>query len=133
MLPSAASAGEGPIDYAALRRERRLPALRATGTIVIDGRLDEPDWSRAPVATGFLQNEPREGEAASEQTDVRVLYDAHHLYLGVFAHDREPGRIIVSDLKKDFKTASGDAFEVVLDTFHDERNGYLFATRTRWA
>jgi hypothetical protein len=127
--PMASSeAGTGPIDYAALRRERRLPAVRATGVIVIDGKLDEPDWGRAPLATDFVQNEPREGEPATEQTEVRILYDADNLYIGVFAHDREPHRLIVNDLKKDFNTGAGDTFEIVLDTFHDERNGYMFAT-----
>ena len=40
----------------------------------------------------------------------------------------EPGRIIVNDLKKDFNTDNSDGFRIILDTFHDERNGYQFAT-----
>jgi hypothetical protein len=51
--------------------------VRATGPIKVDGALDEPDWSGAPVARGFIQNEPHEGEPASDDTDVRVLYDAN--------------------------------------------------------
>jgi hypothetical protein len=46
----------------------------------------------------------------------------------VFARDDEPGRLIVNDLKKDFDTESSDGFRIVLDTFHDARNGYTFAT-----
>lgn len=45
----------------------------------------------------------------------------------MFAKDDEPGRLIVNDLKKDFDTES-DGFRIVLDTFHDARNGYTFAT-----
>ena len=59
---------------------------------------------------------------------MRVLYDDDALYFGVFAHDMEPSNIIVSDLKKDYNTGSSDGFRIVLDTFHDERNGYQFAT-----
>ena len=59
---------------------------------------------------------------------MRVLYDASNLYFGVFAHDMEPSKIIVSDLKKDYVTGSSDGFRIVLDTFHDGRNGYQFAT-----
>jgi hypothetical protein len=88
----------GPVDYAALRKERRLEAERTATPMTIDGALDEATWRDAPIATGFLQSEPREGEAASEPTEVRVLHDDRYLYVGVQAHDSSPGGIIVSDL-----------------------------------
>jgi hypothetical protein len=62
-----------------------------------------------------------------------VLYDADNLYFGVFAHDREPFNILTSELTKDFNRESGDDFEIILDTFHDERNGYMFATNAHGA
>ncbi len=120
-------------DSRTARTERRLPAVRATGAIKIDGSLDEPDWDRASLARGFIQNDPHEGEPASEDTDVRVLYDANNIYVGVFAHDRDPRAILTSELSKDFNREFGDDFEMVLDTFHDERNGYVFATNARGA
>ena len=49
------------------------------------------------------------------------------LYIGVFAKDPEPAKIIVNELRKDFNTGSADGFQVVIDTFKDERNGYQFA------
>ena len=69
-----------------------------------------------------------EGTNATYDTDVRVLYTDDALYFGVFAHDMEPSKIIVSDLKKDYNTGGSDGFRIVLDTFHDGRNGYQFAT-----
>ncbi len=117
----------GGIDYEAARRDRRLPATTAQGPIALDGRLDEPSWAGAPVAKGFVQNDPREGQPATYDTEVKLLYDARALYIGVFAHDPEPGQIIVNELRKDFNTGSADGFQVVIDTFHDERNGYQFA------
>ena len=129
--PSAGEAGQ--IDYKTARTDRTLPAVRAEGPIKIDGALDEADWAGAPTAHGFIQNDPHEGEPATEDTDVRVLYDANNLYFGVFAHDREPFNILTSELTKDFNRESGDDFEIILDTFHDERNGYMFATNARGA
>jgi hypothetical protein len=126
-------AGQQQVDYDTARLERRLPAVRASGAIIIDGALDEPDWSRAPVANGFIQSEPREGETASEETEVRILYDTTNLYIGVLARDREPNAILTAELAKDFNRQSGDAFEIVLDTFGDGRNGYMFATNARGA
>ena len=131
MWPFSGEAGQ--IDATTARVERTLPAVRATGPIRIDGALDEPDWARAPIARGFIQSDPREGEPATEDTDVRVLYDADNLYVGVFAHDREPRNILTSELAKDFNRESGDDFEIILDTFHDERNGYMFATNAHGA
>ncbi len=116
------------IDYETARFERRLSAKRAAGPIRIDGELDEADWKGAPLATHFIQNEPREGEPATYETEVWFLYDEQNLYFGVVAHDAEPDKIIVNDLTRDFNTRSGDIFGLVLDTFHDERNGFMFET-----
>ena len=129
--PIAAQAGQN--DSRTVRAERRLPAVRASAPIKIDGALDEADWDRAPVARGFIQSDPHEGEPATHDTDVRVLYDANNIYVGVFAHDPDPRLILTSELSKDFNRESGDDFEIVLDTFHDERNGYVFATNAHGA
>ena len=131
---TAARAGGSPsppatvINYETIHLEKRLTAIRAASGITLDGALDEPAWAEAPLANGFIQNDPREGTAATYDTDVRVLYDDDALYFGVFAHDMEPSKIIVSDLKKDYNTGSSDGFRIVLDTFHDGRNAYQFAT-----
>lgn len=118
----------GAFDYVQVRAERKLLATRSTGTVLLDGVLDEPAWSQAPVASGFIQNEPLEGQPASFDTEVRVMYDDQALYFGVFAYDDEPTSLVVSDLRKDFNTAASDAFLIVLDTFLDQRNGFEFAT-----
>ncbi|MGH9332865.1 MAG: carbohydrate binding family 9 domain-containing protein, partial [Vicinamibacteria bacterium] len=125
----AAYARETPaIDYETARFERRLVAKRATGPIAIDANFSEADWEAAPVATDFIQNDPNEGEPATFTTEVRVLYDESNLYFGMVAHDDEPHKIIVNDITRDFNTRSGDVFGLVLDTFHDERNGFMFET-----
>jgi hypothetical protein len=116
-----------PIDYAKARLDRRLPATRATGPIELDGQLDEAAWLGAPLAKDFIQNDPREGEPATFDTEVRLLYDDDALYIGVFARDDAPAEIIINELRKDFNTGNADGFQVVIDTFHDERNGYQFA------
>jgi hypothetical protein len=119
--------GTGAINYDTARLERRLTATRADGPIRLDGRLDEASWAAAPLADGFVQNDPREGQPATFDTEVRLLYDDRALYIGVFAKDPDPDQIIVNELRKDFNTGSADGFQVVIDTFKDERNGYQFA------
>ena len=96
--------------------------------ITVDGSLDEPAWQTAELNGGFLQQDPKEGEPASESTEFRVLYDKEYLYIGAFCHDRTPERIVINDISRDFDTINEDYFAVVLDTFNDDRNGYYLAT-----
>ena len=70
---SAQPAGEAhKIDYETAPLERRLLAERCLGGIVVDGSLGEADWQSAPVATNFIQSEPREGAPATYDTEVRT-------------------------------------------------------------
>jgi hypothetical protein len=114
------------IDYETARLEKRLHPVKINNQITIDGKLDEADWAEAPRASEFIQREPDEGEAASERMEIRVLYDKDNLYFAIVAKDTEVGHIIISELKKDFNTDNGDSVQIVLDTFHDERNAYQF-------
>jgi hypothetical protein len=114
------------INYETARLEKRLHPQKITEKITIDGRLDELVWANTAAISGFTQREPDEGEQASERTDVRVVYDQDNLYFAVTAKDAEVGRVIISELKKDFSVDNGDSFQIVLDTFHDERNAYQF-------
>ena len=116
------------VDFETVRFDRRLPAVRASQPVRIDGVLDEDEWAGAPLASGFTQGNPNEGMPATFETEVRVLYDDEFLYVGAFAHDDSPDDIIVNDLSRDFSTRAGDIFGIVVDTFHDRRNGYMFET-----
>jgi len=123
----------GEIDYEAARRERRLKAVKTAEKVTVDGRLDEASWGQTDVAGDFIQNEPQVDQPASEATEVRVLYDHNNLYIGIVARDSEPERVIVNDLRKDFAHEQGDTVEIILDTFHDQRNGYVFAVNAAGA
>ena len=113
---------------ATARIHRSVRATRTTQPLVIDGLLGEASWTTAPPADGFTQAEPHTGEPATEATEVRVLYDAQFLYIGAILHDSHVPNIVVNDIRKDFKEEDQDDFEVLLDTFHDRRNGYVFLT-----
>lgn len=106
---------------------RRIRVLQVTEPIKIDGRLEESGWSQAEVATGFLQQEPSEGEPASEKTEVRLLFDDKNLYVGVHAFDSEPSRINSRELVRDATFSNDDKVEILLDTYNDRRNAYRFA------
>ena len=62
----------------------------AANGIRVDGVLDEPAWALATPLGPLLQRDPNEGASASEATEVRVLFDADTLYVGVICRDRTP-------------------------------------------
>jgi hypothetical protein len=133
MLMFLNSSGASEIDYTTARLEHRLKAVKTDEEIIIDGKLNEPAWAGAPVASDFIQNEPRPGEPASEKTEARILYNDKYIYFGLVMSDSWTNEMITNELKKDFNTDDGDSVRVVLDTFQDERNGYIFATNAEGA
>ena len=108
--------------------DKKVTAVYVEGEIIVDGDLDEPAWNLAQPATDFIQNEPRTGQPATERTEVRLLYNDENLYLGIWAFD-SAGRsgIRVHEIKRDFPPRNTDNFVIMLDTFNDDRNGYLFS------
>ncbi len=105
---------------------RHLTMVRTDQAPAIDGRLDEPAWDQAAVADGFLQVFPVENAEPTEETVVRVMYDSEYLYVGARLYDREPEKIVASQLIQGNAFPADDRFGVTLDTFHDRRNGYFF-------
>ncbi|MDE0827942.1 MAG: DUF5916 domain-containing protein [Vicinamibacterales bacterium] len=95
----------------------------------LDGQLDAAEWAGAAVIDHFVQQEPQEGDAATERTIVHLMYDEHALYVGVEAHDSVPGGVIATEMRRDSRQLlDEDNFQLIIDTFHDSRSGYMFVT-----
>ena len=92
----------------------------------MDGLLSEESWSSARPLNEFLQKDPQEGAPASERTEVKILFDSQHIYFGIICYDSDPAGIRATELRRDNLFENDDIFELILDTFHDRRNGYLF-------
>jgi hypothetical protein len=110
---------EGPVPSV------RAHAVRRTGAISIDGRLDEPGWDVAPKQGGFVQRFPADGAAPSLQTRFAVLYDDEAVFVGVWADDPTPGLIRALLTRRDVDSPA-DAVIVELDSYHDRRTAYAF-------
>ena len=105
----------------------RVEPRRVEDAPSIDGRLDEAVWQTAAIIDAFTQQEPAEGEPATERTVVRLLYDARALYIGVEAFDSRPGGVIATEMRRDSpRLFDEDNFQFILDTFQDRRSGYMF-------
>jgi len=102
-------------------------AAAAAAPIRLDGVPDEPIWLAADSLTDFRQQEPREGEPATERTVVRFLRGEQGLYVGIWAYDRDPGAIVRSLLRRDADPEADDYVAVILDPQQDRRTGFLFS------
>jgi hypothetical protein len=104
-------------------------ATRARIVPLLDGRvLDDPAYADAQVLDQFWQTTPDEGAPASERTEVRIVFTAETLFVGVVCYDRQPSGIIISDSRRDGSLEESDSFQMILDTFYDRQNGFIFAT-----
>ena len=107
---------------------KRVTVLPVTGKIVLDGVLDEADWAQAPALGEILQREPKQESPASERTEVKLLADKANLYVGVQCYDSVPEKITGTQMRRDASLEADDRIEILLDTFHDRRNAFYFAT-----
>jgi hypothetical protein len=101
------------------------------GSLVLDGKLDEEAWSQSNVVGDFIQEDPDEGMPATEITEVRALFDGQNLYFGIRCLDSQPEGIRATELRRDDTFGNDDSFAVILDTFHDHRNAFLFRINPR--
>jgi hypothetical protein len=92
----------------------------------MDGTLDDPLWQLAKTISDFRQQEPYEGQPATERTEVRILYSRHAVYFGIHSFDSDPSRIIASELRRDVSQDLDDHFEILIDSNHDRRGAYVF-------
>ena len=95
---------------------------------VIDGRVNEPVWQTVTPFTTFTQQDPIEGAPASEKTEVRIMVGKGHVYIGIICFDSDPSKIIVSQARRDASLNDTDSVIMVLDTFNDNQNAFVFGT-----
>lgn len=105
---------------------RIAKAVRVDQAPKLDGTLDDPVWQLAKPITDFRQREPQEGEAATEKTEVRILYTRNAVYFGIRCLDSEPSRIIATELRRDVSQDLDDHFEILINSNNNHRGGYVF-------
>jgi len=136
-LPALAGQDQSPpqdqsvtsIDLVATTAARHTAALRVERPPLVDGDvLGDPAWADVVPATGFRQTAPDEGQPASERTEVRVVFTDDTIYFGIVCYDRDPAAIIVTDSRRDSSLSDSDSVQIILDTFLDQQNGFVFGT-----
>src|SRR6266540_3189706 len=107
----------------------RIARARVVATPpVIDGRLTDSVWQEATPVTGFVQRELHEGAPVTERTEVRIITDGQALYIGAWMYDSHAGEIVAGERVRDGDITKSDYFGILLDTYHDRQNGFVFTT-----
>lgn len=102
-----------------------LNAYQLDSSIRIDGRLDEEAWSEAEPISGFRQFSPEEGSAATQETEVRVLYGNGGVYVGAILYDEDPSQIERALGRRDDYNRA-DWFAVSFDSRFNRQNAFTF-------
>jgi hypothetical protein len=104
-------------------------AVKLAAPLTIDGRLDEEIYQRALSFGGFIQQEPDEGQPATETTEVWIFYDERNVYFSARMLVSDPERLTANELRRDsVNIFRNDYFSVTLDTLFDRRSGLFVMT-----
>jgi hypothetical protein len=103
-------------------------AVRVGQPMRIDGKLEEGAYQETAAISDFLQQEPNEGQPATERTEAWLFFDDDHIYVSARCWDTHPERMVANEMRRDSnQLRQNDNFAVLLDTYHDRRNGYIFS------
>ena len=105
--------------------KRSLKVKKIDQEIKLDGVLNELIWQEAEAADNFWQQFPTDSLKALDKTEVKLLYNNTHLFIGVTANSIG-GNYTVNSLRRDYSSRNNDNVTILFDTFNDGQNGFLF-------
>ena len=105
--------------------QKTTTAYRTNSPLKIDGDLNEADWQKAIIATGFRQRDPMPGDAASQKTEIRILYDNRAIYIGAMMYDTNPDSILQELTERD-NFGNTDWFAFIVDAYQGGNDGVGF-------
>ena len=102
-------------------------AVRLADPLRVDGRLEEAVYTNVASMSDFIQNDPVEGQPATEKTEVWIFFDDDNVYVVARCWESRPERLVADEMRRDnFRIVSNDNFAWMFDTFYDRRNGVIF-------
>ncbi|MBM4188460.1 MAG: carbohydrate binding family 9 domain-containing protein [Gemmatimonadetes bacterium] len=108
------------------RVPRAVTAVFAERAPAIDGKLNDPAWQLAAPERGFRRDSPSDGNPATNDVEVRVVYDRDALYVGARMFDDRPDLISRRLNRRDSFGDFNDVFFALIDSYHDHRTQFVF-------
>ena len=97
-----------------------------SGSIEVDGRLGDAAWRQVPELADFIQKDPIEGAAPTDQLRIRIAYDDEALYVATRVISKDPSKIQAPVSRRD-NIHQAEHIWISLDTYRDRRTAYSFA------
>ena len=124
-LPAFGQTSDRPIQIGA---NNEIHAVYAASAPRIDGILDDEIWQIAVPVQDFRQLTPDEGQLPSQKSAMWIAYDEKNLYFAFRFYDTEPDKIRARNLERGGPNGNDDMVWLMLDTYNDDRNAYVFET-----
>ncbi len=115
------------IGFAQTKGDKHFTVKYIQEKITPDGVLDEPIWEEAEAAEEFWEYFPVDSIQARKQTQIKMLFDDTHLYVGITVWTAGRNYAIQS-LRRDFRAGNSDNITLLFDTFNDANNAFLFGS-----
>src|SRR6185436_20068689 len=96
-----------------------ISATALPSPLQLDGRLDEEFYASVKPFGEFIQQEPHEGQPATEKAEGWVFYDHDNIYVAMRLWETESSKRVMSDMRRDaFNHYNNDHVAILFDTFH---------------
>ncbi|SHL30420.1 DUF5916 domain-containing protein [Flavobacterium xanthum] len=115
------------LSFVGYSQKKVLQTKFISEKIEIDGKLEEPIWQSAAIASDFIMFEPDNGKPIPEnkKTEIRVLYDNDAIYIGAILNDENPEKILKEITQRD-NFGTSDLFGVFINGFNDGQQDFQF-------
>ncbi|GAB3250398.1 carbohydrate binding family 9 domain-containing protein [Chitinimonas naiadis] len=119
----------------ALPATAAVNAYHLTGDekILLDGKLDDAAWQKAPRNAEFYEHTPNDLRPAVQGTAMRIAYDEQYLYVALEAMDPDPSEIREPFARRDKVLGDQDFFVFYLDPAGDSKSAQFFRVNPRGA
>ncbi len=95
--------------------------------IIVDGKLDEAEWSRASAYSNFVIVEPDTLEQPKYRTEYKFIYTDKGLYVGAYLQQPKETHVFwLTSRDGGGGNSNRDNIGVILDTSGEGRYGYWF-------
>lgn len=111
----------------------RLHIKETKSPVKIDGFIDEDAWKDTDVAKDFFMVLPVDTGRATQPSEIRMTYDAKHIYLAAIFYNNPPGAYVVESLRRDFSFGKNDNFLLFMDPFNNQTTGFSFGANAAGA
>ena len=99
------------------KHPKELQGVKVTSPPVIDGKLDDGAWKKAPRGTDFTDRNA-DGAPAKDQSVIMLLYTDRAIYVAWYLYDEHPEQLVAFETEHQVRPGQDDWISFTIDPFH---------------